>query len=78
MPVIASPQDHQQRNVQRWRLIERLVEARQDIEQPAEYAVQFRAGEGETQRPDQETTDCDELRGQQAQGVALEFLATVG
>ncbi|MNE72738.1 hypothetical protein D3C80_1687050 [compost metagenome] len=75
MPLIAGPEDHQQGDVQRWRLVERLVKAGEDVEHPAKYAIQFRSDKGEAQRPDQETTDGNHLRGQQAQGMAFQFLA---
>ncbi|MNF91195.1 hypothetical protein D3C84_737880 [compost metagenome] len=78
MPLIAGPEDHQQGDVQRWCLVERLVKAGEDVEHPAKYAIQFRSDKGEAQRPDQETTDGNHLRGQQAQGMAFQFLAAAG
>ncbi|MNV80568.1 hypothetical protein D3C71_1741810 [compost metagenome] len=61
--------------MQGWRLVERLVEAGEHLEQPAKHPVQFRSRKGEAQRPDQEATDRDQLRGQQAQGMTFQFFA---
>ncbi|MNY20433.1 hypothetical protein D3C86_1539110 [compost metagenome] len=63
VPLIAGPEDHQQGDVQRWRLIERLVKAGEDVKQPSKHAIQFGSGESETQRPDQKATDGNHLRG---------------
>ncbi|MNE35700.1 hypothetical protein D3C80_1294760 [compost metagenome] len=75
MPGKHRPDDHQQRNVQRWRLVERFVEAHQHIEQPAEQPTQLWPFEGEPQRPQQEAGDTDHLCAEQCQRVPVHFLA---
>ena len=69
------PDDHQQRDVQRRRLVVRLVEAHQHIEQPAEQPSHFWPFEGEPQRPEQEATDADHLCREQRQGMPVHLLA---
>ncbi len=61
--------------MQRRRLVEGFVEAHQYVEHQAEGAVQRRPLEGEAQRPEQEAGHADDLRGEQAQGVAIHFAA---
>ena len=71
--VIADPQHHQQRYMQRRRLIERLVEARKDCKQPAEQTVQLWPLESEAQRPEHEAAHGDQLRTEQPQRMGIQL-----
>ncbi|MCW0369422.1 hypothetical protein NB710_000359 [Xanthomonas sacchari] len=70
---IAHPQHHQQHDVQRRRLVERLVEAEQHREQPAEHALGRRPLETEAQRPQQEAAHRQQLRGEQTPRMRVQF-----
>ncbi|MNT63148.1 hypothetical protein D3C72_2009360 [compost metagenome] len=72
---VAHPQHHQQGDVQRGGLVERLVETGKYGKQPAEHTVQLGSLESEAQRPEQEATDSNHLGSEQAQGMTLEGLA---
>ena len=69
-PVV--PDDDQQRDVQRRRLVERLVEAAEHGEQEARQAAGFGPHESRGQRKRDEAGDGDELRRQVAAGEAVD------
>ncbi|MNN24758.1 hypothetical protein D3C81_1382000 [compost metagenome] len=75
VPAVTDPQHHQQGNVQRRCLVERLVETGQNGEQPTEHTAHFRAFERESQGPEQKATDCNQLCAEQAQRMAVQFMA---
>ncbi len=68
-------QDDEQRDVQRRRLVVRLVETRQEIEEPAEDPVDLAPLQRATQREEQEAADGDQLRRQEAAGMRIELPA---
>ena len=70
---VAQPQHQQQADVQRRRLVERFVEAHQQIEHPPEHAIQRRALKAEAQRKQQEAQAGQQGDRQQALGVGIEF-----
>ena len=67
------PDQHQQGDVQRWRLVVGLIETRERIEHRAEHTIGRRTFEGEAQGEQREARDCKALRGQQAQRVTIDF-----
>ncbi len=73
MGGIADPEDDQQRDVQRRRLIERFVEVRQRREHRAEHAAGRGAREAEAQREGEEAGDAQQLRQQQPPDVQGEL-----
>ena len=69
----AYPDDDEQADVQRRRLVVRQVEARQNVEHRAEHAIDRWPLESEMQREGEEARDGDDLRREQAQRMAVDL-----
>src|SRR6185369_9044438 len=72
---IEIPENDQQRDMQRWRLVVGSVESRQRIEQETEKARRLGLGESQAQGKYDEAGDRDRLRRQQASPMGIQFVA---